>query len=226
MSFIKHLRRSAWAAAMAVAAGTAGAAVLVLQPGDGKDAQITSAFNQGDVNFGGHPELIINWADNGRSVGLIEFDLGALPAGAVVTSATLSLFHTLNNSNGTRYDLFRITSPWDEGTVTMNTAPSFDGAAASSLLIGNTQSGLYRDWDVTALVAGWSAGSFANHGMWIEEVPIAGGGVAYFASSDMGGSDLDPILTITYRDAQAPLPGTLALLGAGLLGLGAIRRRA
>ena len=199
--------------------GVAQAALVTIQPADGKDAEIN---NYPTLNNGDEPELIINWAGNARSIGLIEFDLSSLPVGASVNSATLSLFHSINVCLNCRYDAFRITSSWFESTVILATAPSIDSTAVASMIIGDTSVGVFRDWDVTSVVSGWVDGSFANYGLWIEEVPIEGTAVAYFASSDTGIANADPRLTIDY---SVPEPGTLALLGLGLAGLAAARRR-
>jgi len=197
----KHLVKTLLSSAIAVAYGaTTQAAVLTLQPDDGKDAQVANG-GQADSNFGSYDNLITNWGGNLRSIGLVEFDLSALPAGASIVSATLSLFHSSNACPDCRYDVFRVTSAWEESTVTFNSAPTFDSTAAASLIIGDGSSNVFRDWDVTSLVAAWASGAFANHGLWVEEIPVQGDAIAYFDSSDSS-AGLEPRLTIEYADAS------------------------
>ena len=198
------------------------AEVTVLQPGPaaGKDAQI----GDGDVANSNHEtdeDLVINWGGNNRSIGLLQFDLGAVPSSATVSSATLTLYHSANFNVGKRYDVFRTTSAWDEATVTFNTGPTFDPVEFSSLVIADDVEDVFRTWDVTALVAGWVNGSFSNHGMWIEEVPIAGEGNAYFLSSDAA-EEFRPSLTVEWI---IPEPSAFAIATASLIGLSAMRRR-
>ena len=197
---------------------SANASVKVLQPGpeQGKDAQIVS--NQPDTRFGLNPSLIQNW-ENARVVGLIEFDLTSIPAGATVHAATLSLYQKYNDLFGETYDVLRITSFWDQA-VTFNTAPTFDPIPRSSLTIGDHGGEVFRSWDVTNLVAEWHLGTVSNFGMWIEK----GTGTTYFSSSNATAAER-PMLTISY--STVPEPTSLAacsVLAIGVFGV-SIRRR-
>jgi hypothetical protein len=76
---------------------------------------------------------------------------------------------------------------------------------------------VYRNWNVTGVVAGWVAGSYANHGMWIEEIPVAGSGIAYFSSSDEVQAQR-PILTVDYTEGQGVIPEPSTFIVWSLLG--------
>jgi len=214
--------------ALALGTSPALAATITLQPDDtvGKDAEISDGANA-DFNGGALFDLILNWNGNLRSIGLIEFDLSAIPTGSTINSATLSLFHSDNTQfSDVTYNAFRVTSAWAEGTVTFNTAPAFDPVAVSSLTFSGA-SRVFRDWSVTSVVQGWVSGAFANNGLWIEEIPAAGTGTAFFASSDNLTEDWWPRLTIDFEPAQTavPEPASLLLFGTGAAGLVLLRRR-
>lgn len=185
-----------------------------------KDSEIDNALP--DDNNGSFWLNIVNWAGGERSIGLVEFDLSGIPTGATVTSAAFGMYQILNGSSGWTYDVFRVTSAWDESTVTYNTAPGVAATASSSLTIGDNSIGLYREWDVTALTQSWVDGTYDNYGMWIEEIPVQGDGKAYFVSSEYSGEAYAPYLSIRYD--VVPEPGTLVLATLGVLGLGPATR--
>jgi hypothetical protein len=206
----------------------ASATVIALQPNGaaGKDAEINSEFPDAATGLF-ETYLIVHWAGNARSIGLIEFDLSGIPSGSTISSATLSLFHHANSCLGCEYDVFQVITSWAEATVTFNTRPLLHPVPVASLVIGDSATQVFRSWDVTSLVSGWVSGAFTNDGMSIEEVPVMGSAAVYFASSDNPTAANWPTLTIDYTAAVAavPEPGTLALFGISLLGLAAFRRR-
>ena len=70
--------------------------------------------------------------------GLIQFDYSSIPAGAIITKATLTLFADTTTFTGSTghsqldgpndWSLRRVTQSWDESTVTWNNAPSTDSS--------------------------------------------------------------------------------------------------
>lgn len=197
------------------------AATVVIQPEDGIDTQLVNDY-RADWNYGSYSDLITNWGNNLRSIGLLRFDLSSIDAGSQVNSAVLDLYHETNFNMGQTYSIFRVTEDWDENTVTFNTAPSFDPTAVSSLTISDYNEGLFRSWDITSLVDGWVNGAYENYGLWIEEIPVQGSATAYFASSDYRGASTDPRLTVDHN--PVPVPASIILLGFGLLGLVGVKR--
>jgi len=198
------------------------ATIMELQPGliEAKDAQIVNDNGTKANSNYQSPYLITNWTNNYRSIGLIQFDLGDIPNDVEIVSASLSLFHHSNSSLNSQYDLFRVTSDWDELGVTFNTAPTHEAIASASMVISDISTRVFRSWDITSLVSGWISGAFENYGMWIEEAPIQGSATAQFFSSDngpFGHSSQRPKLTIEY--ATVPEPNTLLLFMACFLGL-------
>jgi PEP-CTERM motif len=216
-----YTRMALSAAALALTAGLASAAPVIIQPADGKDTQLVDSAGQSGTNYGSSQFVMDNWAGNFRAVALVEFDLSAY-AGGSVSSAALGLFHMFNTANGTTYNVYRVTSAWDENSATFDTAPTIDSVAVATLTIGDNGTDVYREWDITATVNGWLSNSFGNFGLWIEEVPIAGDGVAYFASSDNANGN-GPRLTLNTN--TVPEPGTMLLVAAAALGAGLSRRR-
>jgi hypothetical protein len=203
----------------------AGATSIVLIPGPaaGKDAQIDNGSPAN--NYGNEQSLTVNWGLNSRSIGLIEFDLSSIATGSTITDATLSLFHNSNEQTNARYDVFRVTSAWNEATVTFNTKPTFDPTAVATLTFTG-DGNVYRNWDVTSVVQGWVDGSFGNFGLWIEEIPVQGTSSAIFLSSDAAANQR-PILAIDTVDAVAtPEPASMLLLGSGVAVLYARRKKA
>jgi hypothetical protein len=119
---------------------TVNGSYLVLQPGaaSGKDAHIDDYYP--NTNGGTVPELnSLAWTIGGtpmRQRGLIEFNVTSIPVGATVQMARLTLYNNPTSSNGflngehshysgsNQSSLKRVTSAWNENTVTWNNQPS------------------------------------------------------------------------------------------------------
>lgn len=89
-----------------------------------------------------------------------------LPASASIDSATLYIY--VNQTNGQRIDVHRVTAAWDEETVTWNNfGSSFDPTIVNSFTADAVD---WRTVDITSLVTGWANGEFENHGLLLDQI--------------------------------------------------------
>jgi len=186
--------------------------------GDTQDTSIASGA-LATQNLTSSPEFLINWSPPpSSSQGLIQFDLSTLPANATINNATLTLFHEFNDGNGKVYNFFRNTTAWNESTVTFDTRPSIDPTAVSSLTINDTSAAVFRTFNLTTVVQGWYAGTFANDGLTLMQNPDAAAWI-YFQGRRAPNGAQRPVLTINFTTSAVPEPGSLAFLaGLGVTG--------
>lgn len=115
----------------------------------------------------------------------IEFDLSSIPANARVFDADLKLyqFNTLGTDNFT-VGLHKITSTWDESTITWNLQPT---SSTSAEVTDNITAGAttWESWDIVALVQGWLDGTITNYGMMLKDTDESSvNTTAHFFTSD------------------------------------------
>jgi hypothetical protein len=108
---------------------------LVVQPSNGLDCLIDSRTP--NVTGPNHSDMMaLAWTVSGVPTncrGLIDFDLSAIPQGAVILSAEFSLFvpsSSLNEQHSSLSgpnisELSLITSPWNKNTANWNNQPNF-----------------------------------------------------------------------------------------------------
>lgn len=103
----------------------------------------------------------------GSTTTFIKFDLSTLPAGAVGTDiekATLILFVTSVKPAGS-FDVVRVTSDWNESSITFNTSPTLGSIEVPSVGVGAADAKNFIAIDVTTLVQDWLDGVLANNGI-------------------------------------------------------------
>ncbi len=159
---------------------------------------------------------------------LMNWNLSALPAGAVIQSATLSLYMTgsggdalyeipvsgivnktpvIAKSNGNTYDG---TNVWTASSVAYNSIPlaQSDIAAAADAPLVDKITG-YKNWNVTNIVKGWVATPGSNRGLLLNSSNKASSDSnRVFASSEVADANQRPKLVVTYTlasDATAPV---------------------
>jgi len=196
---------------------------LRMDQGDGHDTYARSHFpgeNKGDswsVWFGKAGDCF--------NRGYFKFDELSLLniAGTDVISAQLHLFATSLSANlGTSVTTsgHRVTSLWDEATMTGSTQPTVDDSTAVFTVTELSSVG-GKSYEVTDLVKGWLSGSYPNYGIRLAHVQES----TYFVvSSEANGNDDDlpeykpenrPYLEITYLIPEAA--GLASLLSGGVL---------
>jgi len=143
-----------------------------------KDAYLLMCLKPGNeymanTNYGTFDRFFSGeWTSSGYRVNersLVDFDFSLIPRGAEILSAKISLYaYQPQTDDGTRHVsyiikqnsgytnnesyLLRVTSPWEEMTVTYNTQPSTTEANKVLLAQSTSTSQNYIDINVTALV--------------------------------------------------------------------------
>jgi PEP-CTERM motif len=175
------------------------------------------------------PVLTANFGDTDQDVGLLQFDLTGISA--PVASAQLMIYQALNQlglGSTARFDLFQNLSAWEPTIGHWTDLPSVVPLAVATNLISDSEVGLFRTWDVTAVVNGWITGTAPNYGLRLERTDDLNP-FLYFSAAD--GVWLDspifaPSLVLTTAAITAvPEPSAYGLLGAIALAGLAIRVR-
>lgn len=210
-----------------------------------EDASGSLAGGGGDYLFAGAT------LRNGLRRSVLTFDLSSLPAGAVVTSATLTLTLSKSISGDETLSLLRALSPWSEGATDpageegggTSAAPGdvtwlhtsytnstwsaaggdFDAFASASATVGSGP-GAYS-WTGSNLatdVQGWIDNPASNFGWFLVGNESSPGSAKRFNSRSNADAATVPVLTVTY--SLIPEPGTLSLLALAAAAATAGRR--
>jgi gliding motility-associated-like protein len=186
---------------------------LILQPGAaaGKDAYVHGEPRAVNVNYGNNIQFPAkSWTYQGTPgwiKSLVEFDLNSIPANAVISSAALSLYamdyaapegqhSTLSGPNEAWLE--RITSAWDEFTVTWNTQPATTAANRLSLPASTGVLQDYLNMDVTLHIQDMVSNPSGNFGFMLRLKSDVYYRSLNFCSSDHAKPGLRPKLVITY----------------------------
>jgi len=207
---------------------------VTLQPGpdDGKDALLHGLPSVANTNMGDSTQLpAAAWTFSGtpgnvRSV--LGFDLSFIPTGSTINSAYLSLYawdqtggigqhSTLSGSNATW--LQRITSSWDEHTVTWNNQPSTTTVNQVSLPATTSPTQNFLNVDVTAMTQDMINDPSAGYAMMLRLQNEAYYRRVNFCSSDHSNSALRPTLVVTYTTAQLKSTNSGYLAGPGVVNI-------
>jgi hypothetical protein len=119
-------------------------------------------LNQG-ANFGTATTLDVRSDTLGNKRSFARFDVAScVPGGARIKTATLSLFLSTAPGASRMYEARRVTTSWEETTLTSAVQPAVAGAATDSVATGTTNN-VIRSWNVVADVQAFANGT-ANNG--------------------------------------------------------------
>ncbi|HIA05575.1 MAG TPA: DNRLRE domain-containing protein, partial [Flavobacteriales bacterium] len=194
-----------------------------LQPGAalGNDVLLNGRPSQVNNNFGTHPDILAAAWTYGGIPGnlrcLLDFDLSSIPGGSAIISADLSLFYNPTSGNaghsslsGSNVSLLsRVTSTWDEMTVTWNTQPSVTALNEVILPQSITTTQDYPNIDVTAMVQDMVDNPATSFGFRFKLITESYYRSMLFASSDNADSTNWPMLEICYvspSNSNSPCP--------------------
>jgi hypothetical protein len=126
--------------------------------------------------------------------------LSSIPADVRITDADLKLYqyNTIGPDNFI-VGLHKVTSNWDESTITWNLQPtsSTDAEVTSNITVGTIT---WKSWDIDTLVQSWLDGDITNYGMVLKDTDESSvNTIAYFWTSDYTtDATKRPILEIDY----------------------------
>jgi hypothetical protein len=152
------------------------------------------------LNFGNDPNLDVRSMvlDNKRTFVRFAITGCAIPANALVTSASLNLFMFTAPGTSATLEARRVTASWTETGITWTNQPAVAATATSSTATGTTPN-VTLSWNVTADVQAFVDGT-SNNGWRIHDQTESSLTTreAQFRSAEFGTASQQPILSITY----------------------------
>jgi hypothetical protein len=162
------------------------------------DAYVSQA--SASSNFGTATALNVRSSAAANMRTFVQFSLSscAIPANALVTSASLKLFMNSAPTASRTYDAARVTGSWTESTATWSNQPAVAASASASVSTGTT-SNVTLAWTVTADVQSFVDGT-SNFGWRIKDATedSATARTGAFRSAEYGTAAQRPVLTVTY----------------------------
>jgi hypothetical protein len=167
---------------------------VILEPTD--DTTITE--NAPNGNSGASETISLRSMSLVEWDGLIKFNLSTIPSNVTILYAALQVYYYNNhdgNPSGHQVNLYRITSDWDEETVTWNTHPSYVTEPSSFAIMPATIND-WVFWNLTGDVLMFYNNSTLNYGWRIMDTS-GDNIISYFQSKE--NSEHHPLLFIGYK---------------------------
>ena len=167
-----HLRATLIIAALLTIPG-----VMFAQSALTDDAYTSGNSRNADGNLGTKTSLTISPSGNVYIKFKLSSTLPSSTPGSDVARATLKLYISTIVSEG-KIDIYQVTSAWDEGTITFNTAPTLGSLVATSVQIEEDKKGKFVTFDVTPAVQQWlgddgqGTNGAVNHGLALVPHPV------------------------------------------------------
>lgn len=212
--------------------------ILTLQP---SNADTYIDFSNPTFNYGVAAECRIGVSGGDYQRGLFHFDISALPAGATITSAVLSLYgwyeataadkpvacHRMlrqwyeGAKSGAAPDAGQDASNWNlrnaNGAVAWGAVGGQSGtdyAAVATASVTWTAAAQWYNFDVLADVLAWYAGTASNFGWMLLDATAVNNGIRFRTREYATDATLCPKLVVTYTEAASPAAHGMIRRGA------------
>ena len=165
-------------------------------------------------NFGIYEYFIVDGSSSGTELGLMRFDLSAIPGGATVTSAQLSFYTEPGGGSGTPVELYEVLEAWDEGTgyatpgacnwtarissqswATPGVGSGSRGTTSRGSVTPSSGDSEFTTAVNTSVVQSWVGAPSSNHGLAL----VMASGPSVVITSAQGPPSKRPLFTVTYQ---------------------------
>lgn len=171
---------------------------VTIQPSTtGKDASVKQSYPT--QNFNDLLQMGMGSSSSSASRCLMQFEISSIPAICGIISVKLVTSYIGYSVPGSNIlEVHKVTSVWEEDTLTWSTQPSFDAIIYSAFAWGV---GLSPWWDITSLVQEWRSG-VANYGLIVKTSAeiTANQGLFTVASSESTTAESRPYLIVIYNE--------------------------
>lgn len=182
-------------------------AITLVSNGDATVWQAQSSTNYGALDATGAGNYTYS-GSTGKAKALVWFDLSTIPANSQIISATFKIYRkTYNGSSSQRNsNIYRVTAPWTESTVTWN---SFNNQYDDQNSWGTftNYGGGWVSTDIKGLVENWVGGTYSSYGLLVD---VLGDSAQDYKSKEYSSGQYTPYIEISYA------PGSVADLSIEL----------